>query len=270
MCPYHAWCYDLTGRLTGVPERSAFKDCGLETRNLIELPVEEKYGLIVMSPSPDIPADVDALLGDAAAEIVPFGFDKVHFVKSRSQELPINWKLMLETAMEGYHVIALHGRSLEKLVGKNVQLRPYTYDRFGRHARICGGQRPLLDEANSLDSVDTVFPYVALTNYIYPATYLVFGKSAIFLERVELGSAPGKTILTMNSYAWEKMDDEARKINEATFDGTWEIGIDEDVWVMTTAQRAFDSGYPKTIVYGGVEAGVQDVNAEWDRALSSP
>jgi hypothetical protein len=38
---------------------------------------------------------------------------------------------------------------------------------------------------------------------------------------------------------------------------------------MGSAQRAFDAGYPSTVVYGGVEPGVQNVNEQWDAALAS-
>jgi nitrite reductase/ring-hydroxylating ferredoxin subunit len=268
LCPYHHWCYDLKGKLTGVPEKAAFADCNLETRNLIQLPLAEKYGLLVMSPSPDIAADVDALLGPAAPEITPFGFERVTFVKSRTEEIPINWKLMNEAAMEGYHVIPLHGPSLDKITGPNVNLRHFTYDRFGRNGRICAGQRPLLDNPNALRSGDDAYPHLTLTNYLYPSSYLTFGATNVTFSRAEPGSTPNKTILTLTCYAWGPMDDQTRQFQEMMFDGIWDIGIGEDVWAMGSAQRAFDAGYPRTIVYGGVEPGVQDINAEWDRALA--
>ena len=269
MCPYHHWVYDTAGKLTGVPERAAFADCKLETRNLMALPLAEKHGLLVMSPSPDIPADVDVFLGAAALEIAPFGFERVQFVKSRTEEIPINSKLMNEAAMEGYHVIPLHGPALDKLVGPNVNLRYFTYDRFGRHGRICAGQRPLLDNDTALASGEDAFRYVTLTNYLYPSSYLTFGATNVTFSRADPGSAPNKTILTLTNYSWGPMDDATRKFQEDMFEGVWKIGIDEDVWALSTAQRAFDSGYPSTIVYGGVEPGVQDINAAWDAALAT-
>jgi len=269
LCPYHHWCYDTKGKLIGVPERAAFADCNLETRNLIELPLAEKYGLLVMSPSPDIAPDVDALLGPAAPEIVPFGFDRVTFVKSRTEEIPINWKLMNEAAMEGYHVTPLHGPSLEKLIGADINLRFFTYDRFGRHGRICAGQRPMMEDEAAIASAELAFRYITLTNYLYPSSYLTFGATTITFSRAEPGPTPNKTILTLTNYSWEPAaDDATRQAQEDMFDAIWDIGIGEDVWAMGSAQRAFDAGYPATVVYGGVEAGVQNINAQWDAALA--
>ena len=266
MCPYHNWCYDLAGRLTGVPERAAFADAGLDTRSLIELPVAEKYGMLVMSPAPDIACDVDRFLGPAAPEFTPFGFDRVHFVKARTEELPINWKLMLEAAMEGYHVIPLHGPALDKLMGAGYVLKYFTYDRFGRHGRIVSGMRGLLDPATRA-SPEAAFRNMSLTNYLYPGSYLIFSGTNVTLSRTEPGSAPNKTLKTLISYSWQPLDEAGRGAAERLFDGIWQIGIDEDVWAMASAQRAFDAGFPATVIHGGVEPGVQDINAEWDAAL---
>jgi phenylpropionate dioxygenase-like ring-hydroxylating dioxygenase large terminal subunit len=270
LCPYHHWCYDLKGRLTGLPERAAFADCDLETRNLIALPLAEKYGLLVLSPSPDREADVDRFLGPAAPEITPFGFDGVTFVKSRTEEIPINWKLMNEAGMEGYHVTALHGPSLAKINGVEQTLRHFTYDRFGRHGRICAGKRALLDMDSALSSAEEALRFITLTNYLYPSSYLVFGATNVTFQRSEPGSAPNKSVLTLTSYSWKPpATDGIRVHQEYMFDAIWDIGVGEDVWAMGSAQKAFDAGYPSTVLYGGVEPGVQNVNAQWDEALAA-
>jgi len=270
LCPYHHWTYDTKGKLTGLPERGSFEDCSLGGRNLIALPLAEKYGLLVLSPSPDIIPDVDDFLGAAAPEIVPFGFDNVSFVKSRTEEIPINWKLMNEAGMEGYHVTALHGPSLAKINGADPTMRYFTYDRFGRHGRIVAGKRALLDSDAALSSGDEALRHMTLTNYLYPSSYLVFGTTSITFQRAEPGSAPNRTMLTLTAYSWgPPASDEIRQRQEFMFDAIWDIGVGEDAWAMGSAQRAFDAGYPATVVYGGVEPGVQNVNAQWDAALAS-
>ncbi len=41
-CPYHAWVYDRSGALVGVPGRDAFDD--LDVKGLVELPTHERVG----------------------------------------------------------------------------------------------------------------------------------------------------------------------------------------------------------------------------------
>ena len=44
-CPFHAWVYDLQGKLVGVPVPSGFEGLCREEKGLVELPVAEGYGL---------------------------------------------------------------------------------------------------------------------------------------------------------------------------------------------------------------------------------
>ena len=268
ICPYHNWCYDTKGALTAVPQRQSFANCDLSSRNLFELPVAEKYGLIVMSPNPDVPADVDARLGPIAAEILPFDISNAYFIKERSEEFPVNWKLINEASIEGYHLVPLHGVSMDKMVGgKGMLLRQATYDSFGPHGRMCSGMRPLVDL--ELKSGADAAPYIALTNFVFPTTIFEFNMSGIIVARHEPGSAPNKTIYSIKSYAWSKPEDEeALKQQEAAFDMTWFFSIDEDVVMLASVQRALDAGFPKTVIHGGIEPGVQNVNKAWDEALS--
>jgi len=267
VCPYHAWAYDTRGRLVGVPERGGFGDCNLETRNLIELPVAEEFGLIVMSPTVDVTPSVSELLGPMLPQIAPFDLGRACFVKSRSQEIPINWKLINEATIEGYHVIPLHGATLKKWMG-DAGLRYFTYDRFGNHSRMVAGQKPLLNMEICPANAQEVFNNMNGDNYIFPSSFLSFGGQSVAFQRAEPGAAPNKAILTITNYSWDpNTTEEARAASEALFDVIWEISLTEDVASMATAQRAFDAGYPPTVVYGGVEPGVQDVNAAWDAAL---
>ena len=146
-------------------------------------------------------------------------------------------------------------------------LRQATYDSFGAHGRMCSGMRPLVDL--ELKSGADAAPYIALTNFVFPTTIFEFNMSGIIVARHEPGSAPNKTIYSIKSYAWSKPEDEeALKQQEAAFDMTWFFSIDEDVAMLASVQRALDAGFPKTVIHGGIEPGVQNVNKAWDEALS--
>src|SRR5581483_2638155 len=201
VCPYHAWSYDTLGRLVGVPERSGFQDCKLETRDLIELPLAEKFGLIVMSPRADAVPDVSKLLGPILPQITPFDLGRACFVKSRSQEIPINWKLINEATIEGYHVIPLHGATLKKLMGDSG-LRYFTYDRFGNHSRMVAGQKALLNMEMCSANAQEIYNNINGDNFIFPSSYLSFSGTSMAFQRAEPGDAPNKAILTITGYSW--------------------------------------------------------------------
>ena len=75
VCPYHAWTYDLEGRLTRVAPAEGFPGIACADRSLVPLPVAEKYGLIFVQATPGEGIDVDALLGELGAELASYGFD---------------------------------------------------------------------------------------------------------------------------------------------------------------------------------------------------
>src|SRR5262252_5152383 len=51
-CPYHAWTYDLSGRVMGIPDERSFPGIRPERPSLTELPLCEKHGLVWVIPTP--------------------------------------------------------------------------------------------------------------------------------------------------------------------------------------------------------------------------
>src|SRR5688572_3954878 len=45
-CPYHAWTYELNGKIRGIPDEGAFPGMRAERSGLTPLPLCEKHGLV--------------------------------------------------------------------------------------------------------------------------------------------------------------------------------------------------------------------------------
>ena len=54
VCPYHAWTYDLDGRLTRLNPEAGFPGITCAERSLVPLPVAEKHGLIFVQATPGV------------------------------------------------------------------------------------------------------------------------------------------------------------------------------------------------------------------------
>ena len=50
-CPYHAWTYDLAGRVMGIPDERCFPGVRAERSSLTPLPLCEKHGLVWVIPT---------------------------------------------------------------------------------------------------------------------------------------------------------------------------------------------------------------------------
>lgn len=263
-CPYHAWTYDLSGKLVGVPERDAFASCALEERSLRALPVDERHGVIVMHPDPDGIADVGEFLGDLEPEIATWGLDRLHHVRTVVEGMAHNWKMASDAASEGYHVRFLH----QATIG-GATVPPSLYERFGRHHWLTFLGSGARDWQQLPDADDALFDALTYTTYLFPSSFVVYGHSAVAYQRADPGPTPGTCTVTLGTYSWDSPDDvEAWKRAEATADLLWRILDEEDCWAQSRIQRSLDSGLVPSVVFGANEPALQSLHANWDAAIA--
>ena len=143
VCPYHAWTYDLDGRLTRLNPEAGFPGLTCAERSLVPIPVAEKHGLIFVQTTQGSPIDVDALLGqDLDAEFASYGFDKYSHYQTQTLAKDMNWKLVVDTFLETWHVATLHKETVGPIFQPNVN----AFDAFGRNGRLIIPRRSLVGE----------------------------------------------------------------------------------------------------------------------------
>jgi phenylpropionate dioxygenase-like ring-hydroxylating dioxygenase large terminal subunit len=262
-CPYHGWTYDLDGRLVAVPDRTAFTGC-MEHETLRALPVDERYGLIVVDPDPDGYADVDDYLGPMAGELAHLGLETLTPITSYTAEVAMNWKLGSDAAMESYHVPYLH----DTTVGPMSRVG-YTYDQFGRHHRMgILGKGDEIVPTSERDALG-LLGRMTLVHHLYPTSNMPVGAGVVGHQRCEPGSTPGTCYLRLWTYSWTDMsDEEDAKRRHYVSDLLWRVVNEEDNRVCATAQRAFASGALERVVFGANEAALRGMHQNWDAAIA--
>jgi phenylpropionate dioxygenase-like ring-hydroxylating dioxygenase large terminal subunit len=123
-CPYHGFTYDLEGRLKFVPDEKNFYDLDKKTIGLTKVNIDTWEGFIFvhLGPEPrETLRDYIGSIGDGLAGY-PFG-DQNHQYSYRAV-LDCNWKLLISSFLEGYHVRALHAAGLKRFVSKE---NPYSH-----------------------------------------------------------------------------------------------------------------------------------------------
>jgi phenylpropionate dioxygenase-like ring-hydroxylating dioxygenase large terminal subunit len=135
-CPYHAWTYDLAGTIVGIPDERCFPGVRPERPALTALPLCEKYGLVWVIPSPaadgETDFDIDSWLGGLGPELGSYGFQSWAFYDKRLIPEAMNWKILVDTFHEGYHIGFLHRQSLGSILYGNVA----DFEPFGRNHRL--------------------------------------------------------------------------------------------------------------------------------------
>ncbi|PXX03449.1 aromatic ring-hydroxylating oxygenase subunit alpha [Mycolicibacterium moriokaense] len=110
VCRYHGWTYRLDGSLSHVPHAEAFPDLNMPTRGLVEVDSREVDGLIVIGPLQSPARDADAAMAaltDGSPwrdKLLPF----TRLVAVRPTLRAMNWKVLVEQFLEGYHIRSTH------------------------------------------------------------------------------------------------------------------------------------------------------------------
>jgi len=106
-CPYHAWVYDTTGQLYGVPPTHAADVPGKEPLGLIPFAVTEWHGFVFVNTSGDAPP-IEQYLGGLEEVVAPYGLESLKVAETHEYELATNWKLIVENYHECFHCDQIH------------------------------------------------------------------------------------------------------------------------------------------------------------------
>jgi len=120
-CPYHAWTYDLDGRLIAAPNLTSMPDVDRTAYGLVEVALREWLGYAWVCLADDPPSFEETVrgaaverLGDPAA-IDHYGTEDLALGRRITYDVKANWKLLVENFMECYHCATIHPELTEVL-----------------------------------------------------------------------------------------------------------------------------------------------------------
>jgi choline monooxygenase len=140
VCPYHGWTYRLDGSLAHVPHANAFPDLKMATRGLVEVTSMEAGGLIVIGAlEPDVAqGSLRACAEEAMAALIEGSpwrgklLPAERLVVQESVVRTINWKVLIEQFLEGYHIRSTHRETFFPLQYDDLNV----VETFGPNSRI--------------------------------------------------------------------------------------------------------------------------------------
>jgi nitrite reductase/ring-hydroxylating ferredoxin subunit len=271
VCPFHGWCFDHDGHLSGQPGKAAFEGIDKTALGLLRVPVAERYGMIfVKTEVGEQEIDIDAFLGTMAPQIEQLDLGSMTSVKRGKLFAHGNWKHVLDTYGEGYHFATLHPDTL----GTTHHTNMMAYDAFGPHWRVAYlaksmsqlAQRPLSDWP----------PLDPAVYYIFPNTAIIVGSPQPGMEVVEIFNIfPGDvrtTHVELTLYAPMNLaTEEARPMLEAGYDLAARIVELEDYSVSAGACNNLRWAPPNfNIVLGRNEVALQDMERSIAAAAGMP
>jgi carnitine monooxygenase subunit len=109
VCPYHAWTYDLSGRLTSARHTRDLVDFDRSSIGLVPVQIAELAGLVFVNLDPDA-AGLDEQAGDLADQVAQWAPDVAGLIFARrlTYDIASNWKNVVDNFLECYHCHVAH------------------------------------------------------------------------------------------------------------------------------------------------------------------
>ncbi len=245
-CPYHAWTYELDGKLRARPvSEGAFDDVELNC-DLHTVALAERYGMIFVRPGGNDPIDVDAFLSGAEDDLGSFELENYVHIESRVNTWRMNWKLMLDTFTESYHIRTLHRESLAPTFNSDCVI----FEPFGRNMVSIGLRKDVLDELEKPREDWSLIPYGTIQYFLVPNALVVHQLDHIEVWRFEPIDVR-TTKATTSIYApTPPHSEKARKYFVKNLDLLLQVTGTEDFPTMEQIQSNLDSGALPELVYG--------------------
>jgi phenylpropionate dioxygenase-like ring-hydroxylating dioxygenase large terminal subunit len=108
VCPYHAWAYELDGRLAGVPDRGDYPSLDFAHHGLAPVDTEVCAGFVFERLASGGPS-VAEMMAPFAHEIAQYRFEELRPLgQVRLRPRAVNWKNVGDNYSDGLHISVAH------------------------------------------------------------------------------------------------------------------------------------------------------------------
>jgi phenylpropionate dioxygenase-like ring-hydroxylating dioxygenase large terminal subunit len=265
-CPFHAWTYRTDGQLHAIPHaEAAFDSLDRARMGLHPRPCIERDGLLLVRAEGDEAIDADAALQGLRPDIQAIELSGYHRFDTRTTQWSCNWKLVLDTFLESYHVFSLHRESVHPWYFSH----PMLYDGWGPNLRFIVARRSIEGLREHPEADWRLADHATIQWLIAPNALLTYTRDYVLLWRF-FSSAPNRCEIRTSLYSLTPAQSDAeRKRLDAAFDLQMRVAGNEDFPAQERVQGVIDSGALPQLVLGANEVATIHFHDALDALLSS-
>ena len=115
LCPYHAWTFELDGRLKACPEMQLAEGFARDEFALKPFRSAVWRGFVFINIDGTAPPLEDGL-EEMAEDVAAFRLERMQLAVAREWDCPFNWKALVENFMESYHHLGIHHKTLQPMM----------------------------------------------------------------------------------------------------------------------------------------------------------
>jgi carnitine monooxygenase subunit len=251
VCPYHAWTYDDTGKLTGVPSKSDYVALDMSKLSLHQYKSENWHGFIFFKLKDEGGPSVAEMMAPFAEEVALYRIREMRPLhKTRQRTRAVNWKTIADNYSDHLHIPVAHP-GLTRIFAKNYQIEATQWaDRLGGPLAPRYLQNTTARTSNHSELAYQKFrPHVAhlpedkqdywLYYKLWPnLAFDIYSDQIDFMQFIPISAT--HVLLRENAYA---LPDERREMRAARYlNGRINRYVNaEDTWLITGVQQGMAS-----------------------------
>lgn len=219
MCQYHGWSYDREGgALKSIPFEESFDKIDKQCNSLTPYKTDEHHGFIFVDFSNQQDRRIEDYLGaEVNEQFHTWEIDKSVVFIDKTFTLDMNWKLVMDGAIDIIHPQFLHADGVGKLIATNVGV----YRNYGRHGQHFGARVKLKELIDSGTTLEGSAKYIGSNLVIYPNSMMIAAPDHVEFWTVwPSANKPGQCITQIRFLVREAILDDkiAARVNKS-----WEI-----------------------------------------------
>jgi phenylpropionate dioxygenase-like ring-hydroxylating dioxygenase large terminal subunit len=264
-CIYHGWAYGPDGRLRAIADEDTFGEVDRSCLNLVELPAEERHGLIWLIDDPSASIDVKSWLGQQMDDSLN-GLELDHYVCFRKQGIdePINWKVLTDAFVDNYHIKTTHKRTVAPYFHNNTVI----FTPMGQHFRTVA-PKISIDSLSLSEAASKIGDHIAVGYFVMPNVMLIRQPDHLelltfFADRSLAGRCRMEIRILIPKNA---MQDALLPRWERNWDIIMAVLRDEDLGLNRDLQRSIQSQNIAGLVLGRNEIANQHFHTELSKAM---
>jgi phenylpropionate dioxygenase-like ring-hydroxylating dioxygenase large terminal subunit len=267
-CPFHAWTFTNNGDLLAINQNEYVGDVDKSKLGLVELPCDEKYGMIFVILTPGMTMDIDAWLGAGKDYIAGWHFERNSLAAERELVTTANWKITLDTFCEGYHFPVLHAADFDYKV--HYCAHHWKLDETRPHWAVAWPSQSLEELRNKPESEwGNPQRHFSIIHYIYPNTIIGIYPETCSVWNLYPGKDVSDQVTRMKYYSrLPNASEQEKNVIADRLELFYKVLQQEDYWVSNGIHENIASGLFPGVTLGRNEAGVAWVHESLNRGLS--
>ena len=252
-CPFHAWTYSTNGDLVATPQaETGFESLDRSQWGLRRLPSREHAGVILVGLEGTGAIDAKERLRGVDVDFRAIDLADYHHFETRASVWACNWKLLLSTFLESYHVFSLHRESVHPWYYSH----PMLHDQWGGNLRFPVARRTISELVGTPAKSWRLADHATIQWFVSPNTLFSYTRDYVLMWRF-YSPRPDRTEVTTSLYSALRIaSEETRARLSKALDGQMRIAGAEDFPLQEEIQRGLESGALPEVVFGRNEVAV--------------